>query len=223
MAYAGELTDYALFAGMAASEMPQLLHCLGARRLYWQKDAWILRAGDQPGALGLILKGSASVLREDYWGNRTLIQKLAAGDVFAESFALAGAPGLPVSVLATDATEVLYLDVSGVLSPCALGCAFHTRLIVNIARLLAEKNIALTRKIEHLAMRSTREKLLSYLSGESQRAGSDSFVIPFSRQELADYLCVDRSAMSAALGRLRREGTIDFSRSHFRVLRAQGL
>lgn len=208
-----------LFEGIAAENLPTLLTCFKARRQDYDRDETILSSGGRPREVGVIMRGSANIIKEDYWGNRSLIQKLQAADVFAESFALAGVETLPFSVIAAEKTQALYLDTTGMLSSCALTCVFHTQLIFNIVQLLAHKNILLTRKIEHIAMRSTKEKLLSYLSSQALDADSGSFAIPYNRQELADYLCVDRSALSSVLSRLKQEGMLDYHRNDFRVLK----
>ncbi len=210
-----DLSPCKLFEGIEQKDMPVLLDCLQARRVCYDKDSYVLRAGDSPDELGVVLKGAVTIAKEDYWGNRSIIQRLGPGGVFAESFAAARAKSLPVSVIAVERSELLFLHCDSILSVCMHSCPFHTQLIFNMVQLLAQKNIALTQKIEHITMRSTRDKLLSYLSGEAIRQGSDRFTIPYNRQELADYLCVERSAMSWALSGLKREGRIDYHKSDF--------
>lgn len=216
--YFSQLEACSLFQGIRAADMPQLLGCLAGRRASYPKDAFILCAGQQPRELAILLQGTAMVIREDVWGKRSLVQQLAPNDIFAESYVFADAQPLMVSVIAVKACQVLFLDGSRILSTCERACGFHNRLLMNLTRSIAGKNLALNRKMALVTMRSTREKLLSYLSQAAQATGSASFAIPLNRQELADYLCVDRSAMSAALSRLRREGTIDFHRNQFQIL-----
>ena len=210
-----------LFRGITAEELERLLPCLGGGVRHYPAGAAILLAGSPAGQMGLVLSGRARVVREEFSGSRSLLAELEPGELFAETFACAPAlpGGLPVSVLAVEDCDVLLLSLGRVVGVCANACPFHTRLVQNLLGVLAEKNLALNRRMLHLSRRSTREKLLSYLSEQAARAGGTEFSIPFDRQGLADYLCVERSAMSAVLSRLREEGVLETHRNHFRLLR----
>ena len=155
-------------------------------------------------------------MKEDFWGDRTIVGLARSGEVFGEAYACLGGELLEVTVLADADTEVLFLDPSRALSSDRSGCHRFTR---NLLALLAGRDLALTRKMGHMARRTTRDKLLSYLSAQALQAGRPEFDIPLDRQQLADYLAVDRSAMSAALGKLRDEGVLTFRKNHFRLLR----
>jgi CRP-like cAMP-binding protein len=207
-----------LFAGIDEGELSSLLGCLEAVRKRYKKGGMVFAAGDAP-AVGMILNGALQVLAEDPMGNRTIIGRLGTGDLFGEAFACAGAEHMPFSVEAVLDSEVLLIDVKKILVTCPAACPFHSRLIENLMAILARKNILLSAKIRHISRRTTREKLLSYLSERSREAGAREFDIPFNRQELADYLCVDRSAMSAELSRLRAEGLIEYAKNRFTLLR----
>ena len=204
------VTSSPLFRDIAPADLASLLACLDAREREYAKGAWLLRRGERTDRLGLVLSGTVHILREDFWGSRSIVGLAGPGEIFAESYALAGEP-LEVSVLAASDARVLFLRVETALT----GCGQLTR---NLTALLAEKNLTLTRKMRHMARRTTREKLLSYLSAQALRSGGPEFDIPMDRQQLADYLAVDRSAMSAALGKLRDEGVLDFRKNHFRLL-----
>ena len=204
------MTSSPLFRDIAPADLASLLDCLDARERAYEKGAWLLRRGEWTDRLGLVLSGTVHILREDFWGSRSIVGLAGPGEIFAESYALAGEP-LEVSVLAASDARVLFLRVETALT----GCGQLTR---NLTALLAEKNLTLTRKMRHMARRTTREKLLSYLSAQALRAGTAEFDIPMDRQQLADYLAVDRSAMSAALGKLRDEGVLEFRKNHFRLL-----
>ncbi len=218
--YVPLLTRSPLLEGISAADIPLLLQCLLARTAAYGREQTIFALGACPHEIGLVLEGSVNIIKEDSWGNRSLLQKIGPGEVFAESFVCSGEPALLVSVVAADDCRVLFLDGTRLSQNCSLMCAFHTRLTQNVMRLLAAKNVALTMKIEHVSMRTTREKLLSYLSHQALRAGDSAFRLPLNRQELADYLCVDRSAMCAALSRLKREGLIDYGGRSIRLLQA---
>lgn len=210
-----------LFRGLEGAQILSVLGCLNARLRTYVKDETILAEGKPVQAFGLVLEGGALVTREDFWGNRNIIAGIGPGEVFAESYACtAGAP-LAVSVVARERTAVLHLNAASVLTACASACAHHSALIRNLVGMLAAKNLRMNEKLEHMSQRSTREKLLSFLSAESRRAGRAAFDIPFDRQQLADYLSVDRSAMSAELCRLRDEGVLAFHKNHFDLHGAQ--
>ena len=209
-----------LFAGIEEADLPGLLGCVGARERSFQKGEVLLHRGDRIESLGLVLSGTVQVIREDFWGNRSVVGLVEAGESFGESYALAGQP-LEVSVQAVSAGEALFLNAGKMISGCGQVCGFHERLSRNLLSLLARKNLMLTEKMRHMARKTTREKLLSYLSAQAVRAGAPEFDIPMDRQQLADFLGVERSAMSTALGRLRDEGVLEFHRSHFRLLRRE--
>ena len=204
------MTSSPLFRDIAPADLASLLDCLDARERAYEKGAWLLRRGERTDRLGLVLSGTVHILREDFWGSRSIVGLAGPGEIFAESYALAGEP-LEVSVLAASDARVLFLRVETALTDCG-------QLTRNLTALLAEKNLTLTRKMRHMARRTTREKLLSYLSAQALRSGGAEFDIPMDRQQLADYLAVDRSAMSAALGKLRDEGVLEFRKNHFRLL-----
>ena len=204
------MTSSPLFRDISPADLASLLDCLDARERAYEKGTWLLRRGERTDRLGLVLSGTVHILREDFWGSRSIVGLAGPGEIFAESYALAGEP-LEVSVLAASDARVLFLRVETALT----GCGQLTR---NLTALLAEKNLTLTRKMRHMARRTTREKLLSYLSAQALRSGGPEFDIPMDRQQLADYLAVDRSAMSAALGKLRDEGVLEFRKNHFRLL-----
>lgn len=206
-----------LFSGIEEEELRSLLGCIGAENRRYKKGSFIFTAGGSVTSIGIILSGSVHVLQEDFWGTRTILAMIGPGGLFGESFASAGMENLPVSVLAVEPCDILFIDFRRVATPCSFVCGFHVRLIKNMMRILAEKNILLTQKIEFLTRRTTREKLLAYLSAQARATGSGSFKIPFNRQELAEYLSVDRSAMSSELSKMHGEGILSFNRSHFEL------
>ena len=208
------LTECALFHGLREAQIREMLPCLSARQSRFRRGQFLLRAGDRVAFAGILLSGEAEVLQEDFWGNRNLLAAVGPGDLFAEAFACAHAVS-PVSVLCKTDGSVLYLNVRAVFSPCEKACAQHKALSQNLIRVLAEKNMQLNEKAGFLSQRTTREKLLAYLSAQARRAGSASFRIPFDRQQLADFQSVNRSAMSAELSRMQREGLLCADRSSF--------
>ena len=188
---------------------------LGARKRRCGRGEVVLRRGERADRLGLVLSGTLHIVKEDFWGSRTIVGLARSGEVFAEAYACLGGEPLEVAVLAAADAEVLFLNSVQALSCARPGAAEFTR---NLLTILAGRNLTLTRKIGHMARRTTRDKLLSYLSAQAMQAGGPEFDIPLDRQQLADYLAVDRSAMSTALGKLRDEGVLTFQKNHFHLL-----
>lgn len=207
-----------LFTGIKEEEFDSMLSCLAARELEYKKDAYICMAGNSMSEIGIVLSGSVIIIKEDFWGNRTIISRMSASDMFAESFAFAAVRKLPISVVAVENTKVLFIDCKNIINSYASPCGFHTALINNMVNILAGKNVMLMQKIDHISCRTTKDKLLSYLSVQAMEAKSKTFTIPYNRQELADYLCIDRSAMSSELGKLRDDGILTFHKNSFELL-----
>ena len=217
-----------LFQGIGPKERQEMLRCLSPIEKRYEKGEYVFRNGQQVSAVGLVLEGGVHIQKEDYWGNRSILTEVSQGQAFGEAYACqfqeaadaptAQRPGIPVSVVATQRAVVLFLEVSRVLSLCPSACPFHARLVRNLVGILAERSLALTEKIQHLSQRRLREKLLSYLSDAALGQKEGEFTIPYNRQELADYLSVDRSALSSELCRLRREGVLECCKNRFRFL-----
>lgn len=209
------LSNTTLFTGIDKEDISSMLNCLSAHVSSYAKESFILHTGDMIHEVGMVLSGSALIIKEDFWGNRSILSEVSSGFLFAETYACIGTVPLEVSVIASSDCEILFLDFQKILTTCSSACQFHTRLIHNLLATLAQKNLTLTRKVEHMSQKTTRDKLLSYLSAESLKAKSPSFSIPFNRQQLADYLSVDRSAMSNELGKLKKEGILDYNKNTF--------
>ena len=204
-----------LFSGISEGELTAMLSCLKAERRDFPKDAFVLRAGDTAESIGLVLSGSVLIIQEDVWGNRNILSKMGTGQTFAAAFACAPGSVLNMSVIAETPVAAMFLNVKRILNVCPSACAHHSRMIRNLLGELAEKSLRFSEKLTHMGQRSTRAKLMSYFSAEAQRLGKYEFDIPFSRQQLADYLAVERSGLSLELGKMRGEGIIDFHKSHF--------
>lgn len=212
------LEGISLFHGIGADDLADILRCLNTVRKRYSRNQPLISEGDEIKSLGIILTGSVQIVREDIAGNRMLVAGLAAGDIFAETLACAGVKESPLGVYANEECTVLWVSVVRMVTTCSNACGFHGLLISNLLRLLAEKNLFLNSRMELLSKRSTREKILAYLIAQPGSNKSGPFEIPLNRNEMADYLCIDRSAMSRELGRLRDEGIIDFHKNHFKFL-----
>lgn len=205
------------FAGLNEDEILSILHCVQAVEIARQRGSYIFRAGDSTEVMGLVLSGTTLVIQEDLWGHRNILSKCSAGDFFGEPYAATPGAILNISVVAEEDCEILLLNVKRLLTACPAACDHHQKLIRNLVSVLANKILIFNDKVTHISKRTTREKLLSYLSAESLRQGALSFDIPFDRQQLADYLCIDRAAMSAEISKLQKEGLIKTNRNHFEL------
>ena len=205
-----------LFNGVAFSDFERMFSCLSARTAKYKKGEIILLSGNTVSFVGLIISGSVKVIKEDMDGRLTILTELLVPDIFGEVFACAGVAHSPVTVEASSDAEILLIDYKKIISTCSSACPFHAKLVENMLGLLANKNLMLNQKIEILSKRTTREKLLCFF--DMQRGAAKRFTIPFNREELAHYLCVDRSAMSNELSKMRDEGLIQFQRNEFVIL-----
>lgn len=207
-----------LFSGISENELISMLSCLGTRKENFPKKTFVLRAGDTVDSIGIVLSGSVLIIQEDIWGNWNILSKAGPGQTFAAVYACAPGSRLNVSVIAETPVTVMFLNVKRILNVCPSACSHHSRVIRNLLSELAEKNLRFNEKLTHMGQRTTRAKIMSYLSAEAQRLGKYEFDIPFSRQQLADYLGVERSGLSLELGKMKKDGLLDYHKNHF-VLR----
>jgi len=203
-----------LFAGIQGDEIARLLQCLEGRTGDYGRDATIIEEGACTDELGIVLKGRVHIIGHDFWGNRSLVADVGVAESFAEALACT-ALASDVSVTTAERSTILFLNIHKIVTGCHTNCIFHHTLIENMVRLLSLRNLGLMQKIDHLTKRSTRDKLLSYLNSESKRQQNRTFTIPFDRQQLADYLSVERSAMSTELSRMQADGLVEYQRREF--------
>lgn len=213
------LANTALFRGASPQEAEGMLNCLGAVEKRYSKGEQIYRSGDFVADLGMVLSGSVLIQTDDLWGNTTVLDKAGPGQIFAETYACILGEPLMVDVVAAESAQILFLNVERVLRVCPHTCAHHSKLIRNLLLLSAQKNLNLSRKIFHTSSKTIRGRLLSYLSYQARRNGSSSFSIPFNRQQLADYLNVERSALSNELSKMQRDGLIQVEKNRFTLVR----
>lgn len=207
-----------LFDQIGDENLDEMLGCLGAKKCSYKKGDTVLAEGDKAKYLGIVLKGSVQLVRVDYYGNRSILTSIEPPQLFGEAFACAGLDSVPVDVVAAEDTDILLTDAMHIARPCENACAFHRQMTLNLLQIVARKNLVLHRKIEITSKRSTREKLMTYLLLQAKKAGSSTFTIPYDRQELADYLGVERSGLSTEIGKLRNEKVLECRRSTFTLL-----
>lgn len=207
----------ALFAGINREELRSLLGCLSARMVLFPKGAPVFLEGDPAGSIGFVLEGAVEIVHDDFYGNRSLLTIAEESELFGEGFACAGVDTMPVSGYALRDTKLLWLECRKMLTVCSNACRFHGALIQNLLQVVAHHNLLLSQKIRIMSQKTTRDKLMLYLLEQAKQKGSAEFTIPLSRQALADYLGVERSAMSAELSKLRKEGLLESKGSWFRL------
>lgn len=213
------LANTALFRGASPQEAEAMLNCLGAVERGYTKGEQIYHSGDYVTDLGMVLSGSVLIQTDDLWGNTTVLDRIGPGQIFAETYACVPGEPLMVDVVAAEGTQVLFLNVERVLRVCSHTCAHHSKLIRNLLLLSAQKNLNLSRKIFYTSSKTIRGRLLSYLSYQARRNGTPSFTIPFNRQQLADYLNVERSALSNELSKMQRDGLLVVEKNRFTLTR----
>jgi CRP-like cAMP-binding protein len=203
-----------LFENLSNEEINAFLGCARKRIKQYQKGEVILRAGNVIDTIGIILEGTCHIVREDYWGNKTIINEIKESGIIGEVFAIQKIP-LENTVTARTNVIVMYLSIATVLNPCSKSCSFHNEIIKNLISILAKKTMIMNRKLEHITKRSMKDKILSYLSSMSVMKKSKTFEIPYNRTELSEFLCVDRAALSKELSRLQKNGVITYKKNVF--------
>ena len=212
----GTLQKVKLFAGIGAEDMERMLGCIGHHVREFEKGAVIAFEEDRIHHVGIVLAGSVDMVKEDLWGNRTMLVRSRAGEVFGETFACGEEASSLVSFVAAERTKVLFLSFCRVMHTCSHGCVFHQTLVENMVRVIAAKNRELMRKVEVVSKKTLREKILAYLSAYGEKG---SFTIPLGRVEWAEYLCADRSALTRELAKMKEEGIMDYQKNTFRILK----
>lgn len=209
------LANTQLFRGIREDEIAELLLCLGAYERKFQKGDVVFRAGSPVDEFGLVASGSVNIVVNLYWGNSIIFGHVGKGEVFAENYAVIPGKELLCDVIACEDTHIIFLNVKHVLTTCRKGCTYHNRILQNMLRISAQKNLNISSRMIHTASKSLRERLLSYFSEQALEHGSAHFTIPFNRQQLADYLAVNRSAMSKELSKMQAEGLITYRKNEF--------
>ena len=216
-AHVTDISQLPVFDEISPADCTLLFDCLGCRIREYKKDCLIRLERELAGNVGTVIEGSVNMYKQDIWGNRTLVSYMQAGHVFGETFSLSEITPEHEGVFFVTASPslILFLPASRILHPCKNSCPFHHQLTKNMFSMISAKNRRLMERIEVSSQGSVREKILAYLSMEAQRQGRSSFRLPLRRTEMAEYLCINRSAMSRELTALRDEGVIDFDRNYF--------
>ena len=215
--YFDVLSKCILFKNINKDDLLSVIRCLGGIVKSYSKDDIIISEGDNADILGVILEGSVHITRIDYYGNRDIIAGFKKGEIFGETISILDNNKMLVNVIADEDTKVLIIKMKKILSPCDKPCYFHKEILLNLLHALAKKNIMFNKKIEIMSKKTTKEKLMCYLSFQAKENNSSEFEIPFNRQELADYLGVERSGLSVEINKLKKEGIIDSNKNYFKI------
>ncbi len=207
-----------IFKNIEENEVELLLKCINNYRKTFKKGEIILREGEKTEYMGIVITGSVVVERADLWGNNTVLGVISPGGIFAETYSILNDEPLMINVYANEKSEILFLRTNEIFKTCEKSCNFHDQLILNLIRIASFKNLNLSRKILHTGPKTIRGKLLSFFSEWVKKENSLSFSIPYNRQQLADYLSVDRSAMSNELSKMQKEGILEFKKNKFKII-----
>lgn len=207
-----------LFSGVGNDEISAMLNCLQAKLVTYKKGEYVFRQGEHVNRISVLAEGKLLVQSDDFWGNRSIINVISIGEMFGEAYASPESEAIPNDVIAEEDSTVIFFDIQKILTVCPSACKFHSIVIQNLFFAISDKNRKLVQKMGHMSKRTTRAKLISYLSEEARRQSKNTFTIPFNRQQLADFLSVDRSAMSNELCKMRDEGLISFNKNQFTLL-----
>ena len=208
------LSNTLLFRGLQDEEIDSLLGCLNATKHSYKKGEIILSEGNITENIGVVLSGKAMISCSDIWGNSSILSDVPPGSVFGEVYACIPGQPMLVTVSAAEDTSVLFMNVGRVLTTCANACPFHVKLVRNLLTVCAHKSLQLSQRIQHTSSKSIRGRLMSYFSECAKQFGSNSFLIPYNRQQLADYLNVDRSTMCNELSKMQKDGVIEYNKNH---------
>ncbi len=207
-----------LFSGVNDDEIEAMLSCLGAEFRAYKKSEYIIRQGESVTRVMILLRGKCNIQHDDYWGNRSIVNVIMPGEMFGESYIAPDSSVLLNDVFSVEDTEILLIDPKKIITTCSSACKFHSKIVQNLFFAISEKNRKLVQKIGYMSKRTTKEKLISFLSDEATHQKSNMITIPFNRQQLADFLSVDRSAMSNELCKMRDEGLIEFEKNAFKLI-----
>jgi CRP-like cAMP-binding protein len=207
-----------LFHGIRPDELDAMLGCIGYHIGTFKKGDIVAFEGDNLKHIGIIMKGSVDMVKEDLWGNKTMLVRTRKDELFGETFACGSDSLSVVTFLVSEDAKILFMPFDRVMHSCTMACQFHHRLIENMVKIIADKNRDLMRKVDVVSKRTIRERLLAYLSIQAQLQDTRYFEIPLGRVELAEYLCVDRSALTRELAKMKEDGLIDYDKNCFRIL-----
>ena len=216
--FSSTLKSCPLFLGLDENDISKALECICMYKKEYKKNEYVFRLGDKMKYLGVLAKGSIFLEKEDFLGNKTIISPIFENDVFGASF-YNERNSLPFNILCSEKSTILFLDIDKAFNTSKSCCCLVYKIYKNFVDLILIKNINMNKKLIHISERTIRNKIISYLTEESIRSKSNEFYIPFNRQQLADYLCVDRSALSSELSKMQKENIINYNKNYFKIIK----
>lgn len=207
-----------LFEGIQPEDRVAMLGCIGYFVRSYHRGETIAFEDEQIRHVGILLSGKVDMIKEDLWGNKTMLVRTQKDELFGETFACGDDTLSVVTFVVAEDARILFIPFNKVMHTCTMACEFHHRLVENMVRIIANRNRDLIRKVEVISKKTLREKILAYLSLQAQLHESRYFELPLGRLELADYLCADRSALTRELANMKADGLIDYDRNTFRIL-----
>ena len=213
--YYNQIKNSPVFFGLSEDELKAMLECFKARIKTYEDGEMIIRQGDMINNIYLVLEGNVNIEKDSYWGRRIIVTQLGVNDNIALAFVASKNIECSIDAIAVGKTKLLLLSYEKCTTMCQNVCTKHKLLIGNLFEILSKENIELLQKIENISQKTIREKLLMYFSNEARRNKSNVFEIPFNRQDLADYLNIDRSAMSFELSKMQKDNLIKFEKNKF--------
>lgn len=217
--YLSDIRQCLLFERIDDEELTKTLTCLNVQLIPCEKWKVVLHQGDKPNYFGVVVQGGVQVIASDSFGNHSVLWSIGPGELFGETYASAGVEGYPASFVAVQDSLVMVLEYERVIRGCLNnGCIAHSYMVTNLLKSIGRKNLLLTQKLEFVSQRTTRDKLMAYLRAQRKEANKERFTIPYDRQTLADYLGVERSAMSAELSKMKKDGLINYKKNEFEIL-----
>ncbi len=211
------MLDIDLFEHIENSEVLELLQCIGIKTKTFKKNSYILKTNAKIDFLGVIVDGKAVIKKFNYNGNPIEIDKLNTNDIFGHNIVCCGINKSPVDIIAQSDCEVLFLPFEKVVTPCEKLCKYHIQLIKNIMKMISKRNSVLNKQIDIIGQKSIREKILAFLN--TYRNEKEIFSVPYSREEMAKFLCTDRCALSRELSRMQNEGILRYKKNLFEILK----
>ena len=208
-----------IFYNLKNEEIINILNFFNYSKEDFEKNNFIFEIGKPISKIGIILSGEINIIKEDFWGNRNILNKFKSGEIFGEVFALAKVSPNNILVETSQNSKILFLDLTNFSIDNENNSSEILKFLSNIFKISLKKNILFTEKLEHITKKTIREKIISYLSTEALKNRSNSFFIKFDRQELADYLFVERSALSRELSSMKKDGLIEYNKNYFTLIK----
>lgn len=211
------LNKIPLFSGLTENEIRELLNQQNTRKRIFEKGETVLYEGESVREIGIVLSGRVIIELSDAWGNNSVISGVEKGGAFAEAYACVPDSLMLQHVTAYEKSEILFIDIRALLETDGVKNKAQLKLLKNLLTVCASKNLKLSSRMLNITPKTIRARLMSYLSECVKTSGSYKFEIPYDRRQLADYLGTDRSALSAELSKMQKDGLLKYNKNRFEI------